>query len=463
MCITVVLIPLVIWKVTPKIKMIRGEIDRLDQRIEELLQLAYTQMAPLNGLFGDRDALNLIEKTIPSLSFAPAFTAEQEGNMILNYDFSERAGEAQSTVDVLSGTYNKNPFLFEQKLVHTMGVETYHGYRTISWTETYRGSDGKTHTRTRTQTLHASLTKPKPYFETQVSLSYCTQGGPDLSFSRDATYLNEKSDREIERYVKRGEKRLDKKTDEAIKKNEDFMSMSNTDFEVLFDALDRTHEVQFRTLFTPLAQTNMVDLILSDNGFGDDFNFIKTKRTNKIISKHSQGRGVNLLRGAYPSYSFDIIKENFILKNTAFFKMVYFDFAPLWAIPLYQEEPVHSLHPIPDYERKYSIREYEALSNSMSRGHVVHPNTQTEAILTTSYVRTHGDADEISVSAFSYDIIPRVDFVRVLGGDGHWHSVSVHWNEYIPLEATNHFFVSKIESADNQAALGVRNDLCIYT
>ena len=76
--------------------------------------------------------------------------------MILNYDFSERAGDWQSTVDVLSGTYNKNPFLFEQKLVHTMGVETYHGYRTISWTETYRGSDGKTHTRTRTQTLHAS-------------------------------------------------------------------------------------------------------------------------------------------------------------------------------------------------------------------------------------------------------------------------------------------------------------------
>ena len=54
-------------------------------------------------------------------------------------------------------------------------------------------------------------------------------------------------------------KKDEKKTDKAIKGNGDFMSMSNTDFEVLFDALDRTHEVQFRTLFTPLAQNNMVD------------------------------------------------------------------------------------------------------------------------------------------------------------------------------------------------------------
>ena len=185
-----------------------------------------------------------------------------------------------------------------------MGTEDYHGYKTIRWTETYRDSDGKLRTRTVSETLHAVVTKPKPFFNTQVVLNYCTQGGPELSFSRDATHLEQKSERAIEKIVKRGEKKLKKKTDKAISQNSDFMSMSNSEFEVLFDALNRDNEVQFRTLFTPLAQTNMVDLILSKVGYGDDFNFIKSKRTNKIISNHSQDRVINLLPEYYFSYSF---------------------------------------------------------------------------------------------------------------------------------------------------------------
>ena len=85
--------------------------------------------------------------------------------------------------------------------------------------------------------------------------------------------------------------------------------MSNTRFEVLFGALDRTNEVQFRELFTPLAQTNMVDLILSKTGYGDDFNFRKRRRMNEIVSEHSQGRVMNLVPKDYTSYSFDFIKE----------------------------------------------------------------------------------------------------------------------------------------------------------
>ena len=358
MIISIILIPLVILNTTPKIKALRSEIETIDQKLGELLALAQSQMAPLNSLFTDRDSLAIVEATIPQLSFEKHFTAEHEANMRVNYDFDEPYDLQQSTIDALAGHYNENPFLFENKRVHTMGVATYHGTKVIRWTETYRGSDGKTHTRVRTQTLHASVTKPKPYYSTQVILNYCAQGGPELSFTRDATNLDEKSEKEIDRYVKKGEKKLKKMTDKAIKENKDFVSMSNSDFEVLFDALDRTNEVQFRTLFTPLAQTNMVDLIRSKSGFGDDFNFIKQKRTNKIFTEHSQGRDVAIPASAYFSYSFDVIRECFIKKNTEFFKALYFDFAPLWAIPVYQERPVHSLEPIPDYTQKYSYKEY---------------------------------------------------------------------------------------------------------
>ena len=462
MILTLVLIPLVILKITPKIKGLREEIAQADQKAAELMTTAQQQMEPLNRLFTDRDALTIIEQTIPSLSFAPSFSVEQEADMTVNYNFADREKKEESTLDVLAGHYNGNPFLFEDRLIHRMGEETYHGYKTIRWTETYRGSDGKNHTRTRSQTLHATLVKPKPFYHTQVVLNYCAQGGPELSFTRNATHLEQKSDKEIEKYIKKGEKKLDKMTDRAIKENRDFMTMSNSGFEVLFDALDRTNEVQFRTLFTPLAQTNMVDLIRSRSGYGDDFDFIKQQRTNKIITQHSQGRSITLPASAYPSYSFDTAKDNFLNKNCDFFKALYFDFAPAWAIPIYQEGPVQSLQPIPPSAQKYSCGEYETLANRIRPDEVVHPQTKTQAILKSSFVGSHDAADEVCISASSYDIISRVDLVPVYGNDGRWHDVPVTWDDYIPLEASHHFFVGAGDPAEDQSILAERDRVYMF-
>lgn len=462
MCITLILIPLVVIKVTPIIRKLREDIEFADKRLEELLALAHQQMAPLNNLFTDKDCLRIIESTIPMISFAPCFSVEQEANMIINYDFDDYNSDEQSTLDVLAGSYNENPFLFENKIIHRMGTEVYHGYLTITWTETYRDSNGNVRTVTKSETLHATVTKPKPFYHSQVVLNYCAQGGPDLSFSRDATHLETKSDREIERYIKKGEKALKKMTDKALKRNEDFQSMSNSGFEVLFDALDRTNELQYRTLFTPLAQTNMVELIRSKIGYGDDFNFFKNRKTNRIVSEHSQGRVITVSPSAYVSYDFDVIKDSFINTNTDFFKAVYFDFAPLWAIPMYQERPVHSLQPIPNYAQKYSFKECETLANRVGSEHVVHPLTKTKAILKSAFVESKDGVDEICVSAYSYDILQRVDYVSMYGGDGRWHDVPVPWDEYIPLTAANNFFVATDEIAAGQNVIAHHNNLSIF-
>lgn len=461
MCITLILIPLVITKITPKIKALSKEIEEGDAKAAELMAQAQRQMAPLNSLFTDRDALDIIHTTVPLMTFHPYFSAKQEEDMKVNYDFKDQNDREQSTVDVLAGAYNENPFLFENRRVHRMGMETYHGYKTITWTETYRDSEGKLQRRTRTQTLHATVTKPKPFYSTQVVLRYCAQGGPELSFTRDATNLDEKSERAIERYVKKGEKKLQRMAEKAVKENDDFTSMANTEFEVLFDALDRTNEVQFRTLFTPLAQTNMVSLLLSRTGYGDDFNFIKEKRTNTIISQHSQGRVINLFPGEYVSYSYDIIRQNFVNKNTDFFKAVYFDFAPLLAIPVYQERPVHSLKPIPDYSRLTAQKEGEALANMVPKEYIVHPATKTPAILKSSFVASKNSADEVCITAYSYDIEGRMDLVPMLGGDGKMHLVPVHWDLYLPLEARNNFYIAE-NTVKNRSPLAKRNGLGIY-
>ena len=462
MCITLVLIPVVILKTTPKIKALREQIAQADQKAEELLAEARRQMEPLNCLFTAWDCLRLFEKTVPMASFETGFTAKQEEDMRINYDFTGQTNDQQSTMDLLAGHYNENPFLFENKRLHIMGMETYHGYKTIRWTETYRDSDGKTRTRVRTETLHATVTKPKPFYNTQVVLNYCAQGAPDLEFGRDATNLDEKNERQIARYVRKGEKKLRKKAEKALKTEDDFVSMSNTEFEVLFDALNRTDEVQFRTLFTPLAQTNMVDLLLSKVGYGDDFHFFKERRTNKIIASHSQGRPLMLQPNGYTSYSFDEIQSKFISLNTDFFKMMYFDFAPVWAIPIYQERPVHSLKPIPDLSQRYALKECEALANRLNPKEVVHPDTQTKAIVKASFAGAQNELDETCITAYSYDIHKRVDIVSVHGGDGRWHNVPVEWDEYMPLEMETRFYVTKEEFAQNQNILARHNDLCIF-
>lgn len=460
MCITVILIPVVIWKTTPAIRQLRSDVAQAARRADELMAEAKLQMLPLNRLFTDRDAVDIIVSTIPLLSFERCFSAQQEADMQCNYDFYEEGTDEQSTRDVLAGRYNENPFVFEDKIIHTMGTHTYHGYKIIHWTETERDSDGNWVTETHTQTLHASVTKPKPFYHTQVALNYGAQGAPDLSFSRDASHLEQKSDKQIQRLVKRGERKLKKKTDRAIRQNRDFVSMSNSDFEVLFDALDRTDEVQFRTLFSPLAQTNMVALIRSQSGYGDDFHFIKDHRFNRIITGHSQGRPVNLRPADYVSYSYDVVEENFVGKNIRFFKAVYFDLAPLLAIPVYQERPV-SLNPLPASAQRYSMKECESLANA-AVDCVVHPDTKTQAIVKAAFVCSQDDADLVCVTAYSYDIQPRVDLVPVHGDDGRYHDVPVEWDDYLPLESQNYFGVATDEAAKNRSVIARRNGLCIF-
>lgn len=460
MCITLVLIPVVILKMTPRIRQLLEEIETAEQRAGELLGIAQNQMAPLCALFTDRDCLNLVEGTLPLLDFADRFTAEQETDMCVNYDFCKDNTWERSTLDVLAGHFNENPFLFERRLVHTMGTETYHGYKTIHWTESYTDHEGRRQTRSRSETLHATVVKPKPYYHTQVVLHYCAQGGPELSFSRNPGHVEQLSERELERHVKKGAKKLQRLTDRATQEGDDFTAMSNEDFEVLFDATDRDHEVQFRTLFTPLAQTNMVELLRSKAGYGDDFTMIKRRRTNHVITEHSQRRMLVLAAAEYFSYSYDQILKNFVEKNDVFFRDVYFDFAPLWSIPLYQERPVHALKPLPPLSGVHSMRECEALANVANAAYLVHPNTKTAAMIKTIPIRSQDGVDEICVTAYSYDIAQRVDWVSVYGGDGHFHSVAVEWDEYLPLEARQNFRISTTQT--QQPIVANRNGLYMY-
>lgn len=448
---------LLVWLLVlnPRIKNLDQIHAEEQAKADALLATCWQQMAPLNALFGSWDGISLLEKTIPKFDFQPSFSQEQEKDMLENYNFQDYDEEEHTILDTLSGRYNGNPFLFERRRIHKMGTETYHGYKTIHWTERYTDSNGKRRTRTRSQTLHATVTKPKPFYHLETYLHYGAQAGPDLSFSRLNKHLEDKSERAIDAMVRKGERKLRKKAEDALENNQNFMGMTNTEFDVLFDALDRDHEVQFRLLFTPLAQTNMVDLLRSETGYGDDFDFFKRLRMNTIVTEHSQNRCFLMEPEKFHSHDFEVIKDRFTKGHAEYFKAVYFDFAPLLALPVYQERPVHSLDPLPDYSQKYSTWEYEALANAIGPGHLAHPNSKTPAILKAAYTGRDKTADQVRITAHSYDSLPRLDVVPMLGGDGRMHSVPVHWQEYIPLEVSQQMCVSVADPGDSGSIAGI--------
>lgn len=429
------LIVVIVKVINPKIKDQTLVLNKILDKIKELKALAYSQMAPLNALYDWNMATTIIEKVIPILDFDKYFDGSKYLSLIDNYGFSELTDVNQSTLYVQSGTILGNPFLIQKQKVHNIVQKTYSGSIVIHWTETYRDSKGNLNTRTRTQTLTAYVQHPAPEYTNQTALIYGNDAGPDLSFSRAPSGMSGKSEKEINKFVRSKEDDLQKMAEKSIKRGDKnpFTPLANTEFEVLFGALDRDHNVQYRLLFTPLAQKNEVDLITSTDGYGDDYYFYKHKKINVISSRHSQLEDLSGNPSIFIGYDHDVARKIFIDYVNNFFKAVYFDFAPLLSIPLYQQ--MKSLDYIygKDCPYNYSAYEHEVFANAFPEEYLKDPLSITTCMLKTRVIRVDGKSDKVEITAYSYRGEERVDYVRKMGGDGHMHTIPVYWTEYIPL------------------------------
>lgn len=449
-----------IVKLGPAIKAADELLKKHEAEARRIYLQALAQMQPLNDLFDNTDTLHLISKTMPDFQFDNSFSVENHALFEQKYDFLDMQGENSSVTDTISGRFMGNPFLYCQSLAHEMGTKTYIGTRVISWTETYRDSEGKLRTRTRTQTLTASVTKPYPEYRQRSYLCYGSQAAPDLSFDRTPKHTERLSEREIEKAVKRGEKRLKKKAKKALESGGRFQEMSNSEFDVLFGADNRDHEVQFRLMYTPLAQQNTVELMTSATGYGDDFHFNKRHRFNFISSEHAQSFSTDTSASNYYSYDVDEAREKFVSFNCNYFKSIFFDFAPIFAVPAYLDEPSAALDAECEYNSHYTYYEHEVMANAVGAAAFAHENTVTRSILNTEHLAKLDDGDLVAVTARSFTCIPRVDFVPTLGGDGRFHNVSVPWDEYIPLEWTRHMKISPAPVSEREIRAMKRDESC---
>lgn len=429
---------LIFMKVQPKIKLLKKEISELDSKIEENIKLAFSQVKPLNELFYEGMSEILFSKTLPIFNMDQTFDSRRLDYLVNKFGLYDEIDPDRSTLFIKSGDINGNPFYIANDLVHNLGTKIYTGSITITYT-TYVNVNGKRTAQVNTQVLTASLEKPCPYYHEESYIIYGNEGAPNLSFTRvdsDAEHLSQK---QIDRLVKKDMKALVKKSQKSITKGGSFTTIAHDEFEVLWGATDRDNEVEFRLLFTPLAIKQLLELMKEKEiGFGDNFDFVKSKMINGVFPEHLKGFDLSGNPTIFYHYDHEVIKSKFVNYNNFYFKNVYFAFAPLLSIPLYQHQKPREYIYKDLYNSYVSFYEHEKVANKMNIEEFKHPLSNTRNILKTSVVKSGENVDTVKVTAFGYETENKIDYIPKYGNDGKTHLVPVHWVLYTPVsEETN--------------------------
>lgn len=413
----------------------RSEVARqLVEEREAKLDECYEQVAPLNNAFNEDMTIELINNTLPSIKLEKNFSATRSKYLNENYGFDEDTDSNQSSEELLSGTINKCPFFTERDVLHEMGSKHYEGALEVEWVEYEKDSQGNVYEVTKTQVLRAGVDKPYPEYYGITRTTFFNEAGTDLFFSRSSKLAKGMSDKQRERLVAKGEKKLDKMSKKALSKGDTFVKSSNAEFDVLYGATDRSNELQFRLLFTPLAQKNIVALLKDREYYGDDFDFIKSNYENVIYSNHAQKWDFSRKAENYYSYDAKEIREKFIKYNTDFFKNLYFELAPVFAIPLYQQTKPQNEEKSQEGYPNVSLRQAMVLANAIGESAFENSQSKTSSILKCRYDGKVGSIDRYMVTAHSYMTQRRIDYVSVRCDNGKYYDVPVEWDEYLPIQ-----------------------------
>lgn len=444
-------VSLFMW-VVPAYRKVTSHIRNLDTEIQETINEAWVQMKPLNDLFKWDIPTRLIEKVFPTFQFDPFFSTCRLADMKLTYGWDDEFNQERSVVYAHSGHYNGNPFVLSDMKQMNWEMKVYTGTRTITWTERERGTDGQMRTVSRSQTLVAKVEKPVPVFSHDKILLYGHEAAPNLSFSRDPSEHSGSGDGFFAKLGKKWEIGKLRKLSQNLDDDLDFTMMSNEEFELLFHGINRNHEVEYRLLFTPLAQQQMVKLLKDKEiGFGDDFSFYKIGMMNMIRANNLTDIDLVTAPERFRHYSLKQVREYFQTANEAFFKSFYFTFAPLLTVPIYQQERGVQFPDLKQYENKASFWEHEAVANYYGDARLSHPACQTETIMKATAVEDLPDgATKLTIHSSGYYGEDRVDHITVYGNDGRYHTVPVEWIEYLPAERDSQIIL--IEDGDPTVA-----------
>jgi len=409
----------------------------LRESIDNLQATAWAQMKPLNNLFDWDIFTHMVEQAVPIIKFDPYFTTQRLEDLRKTYGWDDSFNKECSVLYSHSGLINGNPFVICRTKKQRWITKRYTGEKTINWTTSEKGSDGRYHTVHHTETLRAHYDAPFPEYFTDAKLIYANTAAPDLIFHRRQSELATKT-KSLKYKLTRHELRNKAKD----LKNSDFAMMTNEDFEVAFDTRDRNNNQQFALLFTALAQENILELLADQSiGFGDDFDFIKNKMINIVAPAHLQNVNLDMNPSQFCCFDYNFAKENFMSISTSCFRLMYFSLAPLLCIPMYQQiRPENEIYGR-DMKARSSFWEHESLANYLGQDNFMDSRCVTECILKTEKQEEDDRTSIISVHAYGFRKEKRIANINVVGRDGRTHTVPVIWEEYLPVTGTRNMSI----------------------
>lgn len=448
LAVLAVALPVLVFRSTgPKVKELTDQGAALTAAPDSKVAEAAAQMACLNSLHTWGLAPALFQQVIPDVQFDRYMSEETRTRLYADFGLARTFTDGRSMLGVQSGSFRGNPFVFAKYRHHWVGNRNYQGSITIQWTEQEWNQDGTLQSVQRWQTLTATVVKPFPHYVTHTVLIYGHEAVPTLSFSRKPSRHSGLAEGAVNDWRKdRAVKSLERRARRAVAKGKsEFSVMANTEFEALFKAIDRNDEVGFRMLFTPLAQQTMLEL-LNDRtiGYGDDFSFTKQGMLNFIESKHLEATEITPDPRIFASLSVADARRSFRAFHAEYFKSVYFSLAPLWAVPMFHDSPSRTTKPSGEKTPPSSTWEHEVLANYIGEDRFKHPSSVTANILRATANHQPDGTSHVAINAFGYSGTPRVDIVTVLGGDGNYHQVPVHWTEYNPVTRRSAMLVGPI-------------------
>ena len=446
----IALILLSLLFVRKKIEGIQEELDGLNLQLKTLMAEAKAQMAPLNSLFSWDIPVKLIEKTVPYIHFDPYFNAARLTELQNEFGYTGFLNKDASVIFAHSGEVKGNPFVIASVKKFHMGTEVYTGYKTIYWTEYETDENGHRQRVERSETLSASVVKPCPRYEMRSFLLYANEAAPNLSFSRKPEGLA--GDSAFSGFRKWRKRRKLERFSRDLTDESDYTMMANREFEVMFNSSDRDNEVEYRLLFTPLAQ-NAILKLLKDNevGYGDDFSVVKSKMINVVFPEHLEGFNLDTDPERFQGWNFDAMKANFLHFNEEYFKEIYFAFAPLLSIPLYQQTRTRKAIYGEKLLNSSSFWEWESLANFEGEDRFAAPDSLTDNILKTKLLcETEGGEKKIRVTAYGFSGTDCVDSEEVFGGDGRFHTVYIDWVRYDPVSHDTDISIQEKPETDKE-------------
>lgn len=435
-------------------KIIQKRVEIANKLLDEANKIkneCYSQMSQLNSLFDWSDTANIVKRVTPLIQLDDKFDDSKYVYLRNKYGIDKETSQDSSNYFVLSGSIIGNPFLVERLHNEEMVDKAYSGSIVIHWTTSSYDSKGNRTTVHHSQTLTATIYKPCPSYSFETFLVYGNDAAERLSFSRSPQVSASASEKDIQKQVKKVSKKLDKLAEKATTDgdpNTNFTKMGNDEFDSLFHAIDRDDETQFRLLFTPLAQNNMLKLIKSKAPYGDDFSFIKKKNLNYIFSQHAQNQNIYSNPETYIDFDCRNARKKFVDYNFAFFRSLYFDLAPLLCIPLYQQTKTRETIYGEDLkEMNVSPFEQESLANSFSSDEVDPQNAATKSIRKTTYLGSEEGIDKVRIDSYAFKGTRMVEHVTKMGGDGHLHTIPVEWIQYDPIKRTTFMGIQNCEES----------------